>query len=358
MTPPGNTSSSGGAAEPQCVVNDKMVAFTVCYVLLFMVAVPGNLLSAWAFVRCRRTQLKQTCGVYLLNLLLADLLLLLALPFKILKDASAAPWNLLVFHCQVSAVIIYISLYASIAFLALIITDRYLQDCAAPVSLRLQEVGFSWLLSLVVWLLLLIIMVPNMALPTQQVQVQPYLQCSSLKKDLGVHWHALTVFLNTALFLNASAAVLVSCFLALRRFLRGGGGPERQLRAKRAVLSMTAMAAAFVLSFVPYHAVRTPYTLAQTKLITDCQTTRRLFLGKEATLLLSALHLCCDPLLCFYLSAPYRRAVRSLLPGGRMGEEGGEQEQEEREQEENTVTMSGPSALQVTEEFQQVQHRT
>lgn len=46
-----------------------------------------------------------------------------------------------------------------------------LQDCQTLRSLRLQEVGFARLLSVVVWLLLLLIMVPNMALPIQQVQV-------------------------------------------------------------------------------------------------------------------------------------------------------------------------------------------
>lgn len=46
-----------------------------------------------------------------------------------------------------------------------------LQDCHTLRSLQLQEVGFARLLSLVVWLLLLLIMVPNMALPIQEVQV-------------------------------------------------------------------------------------------------------------------------------------------------------------------------------------------
>ena len=72
-------------------------------------------------------QQQKSTGVYLVNLLVSDLLLLLALPFKILKDVGAAPWSLMVFHCQASAVTVYISLYASIAFLAFIITDRYLQ---------------------------------------------------------------------------------------------------------------------------------------------------------------------------------------------------------------------------------------
>lgn len=154
--------------------------------------------------RCFCVPQQTSASIYLINLLVADLLLLLALPFKITKDLGVAPWNLMVFHCQASAVTIYISLYASIAFLAFIITDRYLQvsgrhapcglsyvfrlksfsdvrnknvtvvlqECHTVRSLRLQEVGFARLLSLVVWLLLLLIMVPNMALPIKQVKVR------------------------------------------------------------------------------------------------------------------------------------------------------------------------------------------
>ncbi|GAA6231647.1 probable G-protein coupled receptor 171 isoform X1 [Lates japonicus] len=310
MPPPSNV-SSGGAER--CIVNDQMTPFTVFYILILIVSLPGNLLSVWAFVRSSRAK-QQSISVYLVNLLVADLLLLLALPFKILKDLGAAPWNLMVFHCQASAVTIYISLYASIAFLALIITDRYLQDCHTVRSLQLQEVGFARLLSLVVWLLLLLIMVPNMALPIQQVQVQQYLSCSSLKKDISLHWHALTVFLCTALFLNASAAVLVSSGLALKRLLGSRSDPKLWVDSRRVAGSVAAVALAYILCFVPYHVVRTPYTLAQTKVITDCQTKRQLFLGKESTLLLSVLHLCFDPLLFFYLYTPFRRTVRRMLP--------------------------------------------
>ncbi|MEQ2233664.1 hypothetical protein ILYODFUR_024077 [Ilyodon furcidens] len=80
---------------------------------------------------------------------------------------------------------------------------------------------------------------------------------------------------------------------------------------------MTAMALAYMLSFVPYHVVRTPYTLAQTKVIKDCQTKRQLFLGKESTLFLSLMHVCLDPLLFFNLDAPFRETVRRLFPCSR-----------------------------------------
>uniref|UniRef100_A0A3B3TK72 G protein-coupled receptor 171 n=1 Tax=Poecilia latipinna TaxID=48699 RepID=A0A3B3TK72_9TELE len=252
---------------------------------------------------------KQSTYVYLVNLLVADILLLFALPFKILKDLGAASWKLMVFHCQASGVIMYISLYASIAFLAFIIVDRYLKDRHTARSLRLQESSFAWLLSVVVWALLLLIMVPNMALPTKEDKVPQLLP----KSKISLHWHTLTVFLNTALFLNASAAVLISSALALKRLLHSHSDPKLWLDARRVVLSVTAMALAYTLSFVPYHVVRTPYTLAQAEVIKNCQTKRQLFLGKESTLFLSLVHVCLDPLLFFNLDAAFRETVRRLL---------------------------------------------
>ncbi|XP_028275608.1 probable G-protein coupled receptor 171 [Parambassis ranga] len=327
MSAASNLSDGAAAAEKeQCIVNDQMKPFTVLYILIFIISVPGILLSVWAFIRSHRAQQRSTT-VYLINLLTADLLLLLALPFKVLKDHGAAPWSLMVFHCQASAVAIYISLYASIAFLAFIIIDRYLEDHHTVRSLQLQEAGFARLLSLVVWLLLLLIMVPNMALPTKEVKERQYLSCSSLKTDIGLHWHALTVFLNTALFLNASAAVLVSSGLALKRLLRSRNDPKLWVDARRVARSVAAVAVAYILSFVPYHMVRTPYTLAQTKVITDCGTRRQLFLGKEATLLLSVLHLCFDPLLCFYLHAPFRHTVTRMLHPSRDSQPVSEEEE-------------------------------
>ncbi|KAI3354449.1 hypothetical protein L3Q82_018508 [Scortum barcoo] len=327
MLTPFNSSAVGTEGRKQCIVNDHMEPFIVLYILIFIISLPGNLLSVWAFIRSPRAKClkifvvvplqQQSTSVYLVNLLVADLLLLIALPFKILKDLGALPWKLMVFHCQVSAVSIYISLYASIAFLAFIITDSYLKDCHTPRSLRLLEVGFARLLSLVVWLLLLLIMVPNMALPIQQVQEQQYLSCSSLKKDIGLHWHALTVFLCTALFLNASVAVLLSSGLSLKRLLGSRNDSKLWVDARRAAGSVAAVAAvalAYIFSFVPYHVIRTPYTLAQTKVITDCPTKKQLFLWKESTLLLSVLHLCFDPLIFFYLCTPFRQKIRKMFP--------------------------------------------
>ncbi|KAF3848198.1 hypothetical protein F7725_021226 [Dissostichus mawsoni] len=258
----------------QCIVNDQMGPFTVLYTLVFIIRVPGNLLSVWIFIRSRRVK-RRSLSVYLLNLLLSDLLLLLALPFKILKDGGAAPWSLKVFHCQASA------------------------GCTSLRSMWLQGVGFSWLLSVV--------------------------------KGISLHWHALTVVLCTALFLNASFSVLLSSFLSLRRLLGSCKDPLLRADARRAAVSVTSVALAYIVGFVPYHVVRALHTLTQTKVITECSVRRKLFLGKEATLLLSVLHLCFDPLIFYYLHEPFRQTLRNMMPCWRKkrSEEEGKAAEEE-----------------------------
>lgn len=80
-----------------------------------------------------------------------------------------------------------------------------LQDCNTLRSLRLQEVGFARLLSLVVWLLLLLIMVPNMALPIKQVQVQQLHRVGVLThsgKLLARSHHAVLQLRYTATLVN------------------------------------------------------------------------------------------------------------------------------------------------------------
>ncbi|XP_010865554.1 probable G-protein coupled receptor 171 [Esox lucius] len=296
----------------QCIINDQMAPFSVLYILVFFISMASNLVALWAFTRSYDA--KKSIHVYLVNLLASDLLLTLALPFKVAKDLGLAPWGLMVFHCQMSAVVIYIGMYAAILFLTFISIDCCLQISQSTRCLHIQEVGFARLMSVMVWLLVLLVMVPNMALPILDIPKRKFLSCSHLKRQMGLQWHALAVFLCTFLFLNASVAVLLSNGLVLKRLLVSQNDPEKRRSTHRANAKIATVTAAFVVCFVPYHVVRTPYTLAQTEVITpDCQTSRRLFLAKESTLLLVVLHICLDPVLYYYLCKAFRQRVRIVF---------------------------------------------
>lgn len=305
-------------SNSSCVISGRMEPYAAVYILIFLVGMAGALVSLWAFVRGRAT--RKCMNVYLINLLTSDFLLMLALPVKIANDLGegSVPPSLGIFHCQCSAVLIYINMYASITFLAFVSMNRYLQISQSSRLLHLQEPRFAGVMSAVVWLLVLFINVPNMAIPIRDHRPEGPFKCADLKTQLGQHWHLLSVFLGMMIFLNASAILLLSNGLVLKQLWgRRHGRREQRASARQASVSIAGVTLAYVLCFVPYHAVRMPYTFTQTRIIDDCQLRRSLFVAKESTLLLAILHLCFDPVLYFYLSSSVRLRVTGVFSSKR-----------------------------------------
>ncbi|NWS36612.1 GP171 protein, partial [Polioptila caerulea] len=294
----------------ECHVYDEMEPFTYFYYLIFLIGIIGSCFALWAFTQKHQ---KQKCvSIYLINLLTADFLLTLALPVKIVVDLGIASWNLRIFHCQVTACFIYLNMYLSIIFLGFVSVDRCLQLMHSSKMYRIQEPGFAKTLSAVVWVMVLLITVPNMAIPIKHIEERPGIGCIDFKTKFGRDWHVFTNFICTAIFLNFSAVMLISNVLVARELRRrrcpGSGG-----RARAALAQVLLVTAAHLLCFVPYHAVRIPYTLSQAGTGASCPLRRALFKAKESTLLFAVSNLCLDPVLYYHLSKPFRLKVMGVF---------------------------------------------
>ncbi|NWZ69723.1 GP171 protein, partial [Acrocephalus arundinaceus] len=286
----------------ECHLYDELEPFTYFYYLIFLVGFIGSCFALWAFTR--KGQNQKCVSIYLINLLAADFLLTLALPMKIIVDLGIASWNLTIFHCQVTACFIYLSMYLSIIFLGLVSVDRCLQLLHSSRVHRIQEPGFARMLSAVVWVTMLLVTVPNMAIPIRHIEERPGVGCIDFKTKFGRDWHVFTNFICTAVFLNFSAVMLVCGALAARQLRRQRG--ERSGAVRRRLRHTLLLTAAYLLCFVPYHAVRIPYTLSQGSASTACALRRALFKAKETTLLLAVSSLCLDPVLYYHLSKSFR----------------------------------------------------
>ncbi|NXN86308.1 GP171 protein, partial [Bombycilla garrulus] len=287
----------------ECHLYEEMEPFTYFYYLIFLTGFIGSCFALWAFTQ--KDQKQKCMSIYLINLLTADFLLTLTLPVKIIVDLGIASWNLRIFHCQVTACFIYLNMYLSIIFLGFVSMDRCLQLMHGSKIYRIQEPGFAKMLSAVVWVMVLLITVPNMAIPIKHIEERPGVGCIDFKTKFGRHWHVFTNFICTAIFLNFSAVVLISNILAARQLRRQWRG-EGQGRARRALVQVLLVTGAYLLCFVPYHAVRIPYTLSQAGASASCPLRRALFRAKECTLLLAVSNLCFDPILYYHLSQPFR----------------------------------------------------
>ncbi|XP_069753559.1 G-protein coupled receptor 171 [Narcine bancroftii] len=312
------SNKSSNNLTKQCTMNNNMEPFTYVYYLIFLIGIFGSCIALWVFSKQRRA--KRCLNIYLINLLTADFLLSLALPFKIVVDLGIAPWNLKIFHCQVTACLMYINMYASIIFLGFVSIDRYIQLSGSSRFQRIQEPGFAKMMSIIIWGMVLLLMVPNMAIPIKIIDPKPLLKCAEIKRTMGLHWHVFTNFICITVFMNVSVVILTSNFLLVKKLHRNKD-KEAQNGTKKTLRHILILTGIYIICFVPYHIIRTPYTLSQYKPKTDCNLQRSLFLAKESTFLLAVLNLCFDPILYFYLCKSFRSKITETFGSTKQSQE-------------------------------------
>ncbi|XP_019358691.1 PREDICTED: probable G-protein coupled receptor 171 [Gavialis gangeticus] len=297
-----------------CNIYNQMEPFSYFYYLIFLMGFIGSCFALWAFTQNDQNQ--KCISIYLINLLTADFLLTLALPVKIAVDIGIASWKLKIFHCQFTACLIYINMYLSVIFLGFVSMDRCLQLMHNYKVYRIQEPGFAKMLSAVVWIMVLLIMVPNMAIPIRKIKEQPTIGCIDFKTEFGRDWHVFTNFICTAIFLNFSAMILISNCLIIRQLYQNKYS-KSYASVKKALVNILLITAGYIICFVPYHIVRIPYTLSQSNAITNCHLKQILFKAKESTLLLAVSNLCFDPILYFYLCKTFRLKITATFTAQR-----------------------------------------
>lgn len=116
----------------------KSSLILVAYIVIFLTGFPANLLALRAFVGRVRQPNPAPVHILLLSLTLADLLLLLLLPFKMIEAASNFHWYLPELVCALTGFGFYSSIYCSTWLLAGISIERYL-GVAFPVQYKLSR---------------------------------------------------------------------------------------------------------------------------------------------------------------------------------------------------------------------------
>ncbi|XP_016076449.1 PREDICTED: free fatty acid receptor 2 [Miniopterus natalensis] len=116
----------------------KSSLILAAYVIIFVTGLPANLLALRAFLGRVRQPHPAPVHILLLSLTLADLLLLLLLPFKIAEAASDFFWYLPNLVCALTGFGFYSSIYCSTWLLAGISIERYL-GVAFPVRYKLSR---------------------------------------------------------------------------------------------------------------------------------------------------------------------------------------------------------------------------
>lgn len=288
----------------------------VLYSLIFLFGLAGNLLALWVFLflHSRRNSVR----VFLINVALADLVLLACLPFRVLYHAQGNVWSLGPRMCKAVGNLFYMNMYVSITLMGLISLDRYLKIIGLRGSQK--GCGLRWLRgsrwSLVTCVLLwsgsLVMVVPMIALAEGNEEPGKCFQYKQRKHARGKAYFNLFM---VAVFWLVFVVLLVSYGRIARRLQRASRDkpdlPNATRYARTATKSFVVLLL-FTICFVPYHAFRGFYVASQLRDV-SCETRRLMDLTNEVMLLFSALNSCLDPVMYFMLSGSVRKATAQAL---------------------------------------------
>jgi len=87
-----------------------------------------------------------------------------------------------------------------------------------------------------------------------------------------------------------------------------------QAASRRTKAKVFVVVGVFFICFAPFHFVRVPYTLTQTRsVVSHCQVQNAIYVAKETTLWLSATNVCLDPLIYVFLCKVFRKRLTATL---------------------------------------------
>ncbi|KAL1022104.1 hypothetical protein UPYG_G00022240 [Umbra pygmaea] len=286
------------------------------YGLFFLLGLVGNLLALWVFLFLHSK--RNSVRVFLINVAVADLVLLACLPFRVFYHVNGNSWPFGRVACTAVGNLFYMNMYISITLLGFISLDRYVKlkgrGGAERGLAKLMKGGrWSWVACLGLWGLSMAAVVPMIAMKEGNEEEG---RCFQYKPRTGAKWKAYFNLALVGLFWVVFSLLVVSYGKIATHLLKMSKDKPDLPNAQR--YSYTARKSFFVLflftvCFGPYHAFRPIYILSQLSQSQPCHYQRLVDKTNEVMLLFSAFNSVLDPVMYFLLSGSVRKAAMKAL---------------------------------------------
>ncbi|XP_029470048.1 proteinase-activated receptor 4 [Rhinatrema bivittatum] len=269
------------------------------YSLVFLIGLPSNGLALWILATKVK---KMTSTIFLINLTLADLLLILMLPFKISYYFLGNNWLFGEMTCRVLTSFFYGNMYCSVLLLMSISIDRYLAVVHPFFSRSFRSKTFALCMCSAVWFLTVIFTVPLMIYPQSYPLYGSNLTlCHDVlpRHEQSEFFFYYFVCLIVFGFL-IPLLIIIFCYMAVLRVLISSG--EKYAYA----IKLTVLVLVIILALLTPSNLILLIHYSEHCFIYDAD----LYVVYMVCLALSTFNNCVDPFIYYYVSEEFREKVK------------------------------------------------
>ncbi|KAJ8388671.1 hypothetical protein AAFF_G00130800 [Aldrovandia affinis] len=297
-----------------CSVSEtyKKVTLPVAYGLVFVLGLALNGTLLWLV--CFRTKTWSCSIIYLVNLAVADLLYVLALPLLIVSYAMGDVWQFGDGACKAVRFFFYANLHGSMMFLMCISVHRFMGVCYPIKTIGYRTKRVAIFASALVW-----IFVTTETLPTAAFAHSGFINNMTVCFDMTSpgrfrQYFPYGMFLTIVGFL-LPFVVIVTCYcLMLKTLSRADVNIKVGKRTRRkSVRTIQMVCLLFVLCFVPYHITRLIYLFVRVYVANNCELLNVVMLSYKIWRPIVSFNCCINPILYFACSDKHRRQLFAKL---------------------------------------------
>lgn len=301
--------------ETMCDLGTSLLEVKIQYYLHSFICafgLLGNVLVIVTYLFYKKA--KTMTDVYLLNVAVADLVFVVALPLIIYNEQY--DWSMGVFACKVLRGVYSINLYSGMLLLACISTDRYVAIVQARRSfgVRSRTLAYSRFICFFIWALSVVLSIPTIIYTERfeedNILIDNRVTLCQLRfsQDNVRSMKVLIPSLQVAIGFLLPLLIMVFCYSSIIYTLLRAQSTQRH----KAVRVIFAVVIAFFACHLPYNVTLLTQTLVLFK-ERDCAPEQLIVKTLTITRSLAYLHCCLNPILYAFIGVKFRNHFLKIL---------------------------------------------
>uniref|UniRef100_A0A8C5N2C1 Atypical chemokine receptor 4 n=1 Tax=Leptobrachium leishanense TaxID=445787 RepID=A0A8C5N2C1_9ANUR len=276
--------------EKQDVRKFAQIFLPAFYAVAFVIGVAGN--SLVIAIYAYHKKMKTKTDVYILNLAVADLLLLLTLPFWAVD--SALGWQFGTGFCKITSALYIINFSSGMQFLACISLDRYF--AVRKLSSHQNFERKCWMICLFVWTMSMLLSIPDLFFSTVKEHNGRHTCVAIYPKD-SVKQVMATIQILDIVF--SMAKIIITTPIIKR---------ARSLKVLLAVVGV------FLITQLPYNVIKFWRAIDLIyALITSCKFSRTMDIMIQITESIALFRCCLNPVLYAFMGLTFQSYISKTV---------------------------------------------